>query len=162
VIGATARQRSAVAPRRSRHTRACSRLPGQGRSCRAWRCGGLRGNPRRAGHGSSSWPSLRPALLHHPGPQQTHIIRPSALGFFLPKDRPSTWRSPPLGPRPYGAIRSTTRVGLDATLCPTTSIYRTLGRPSRSSACTYMRSKAATCPLMVVWTLGVHVAVWGS
>src|SRR5689334_7729977 len=63
---------------------------------------------------------------------------------------------------PYGSIRSTTGVGVDAKLVPMTSIYRTLGRTSRSSACTYTRSNVATCPLMVVWTLGVHVAVVGS
>ena len=55
-----------------------------------------------------------------------------------------TFASP--APLPYGSILSVTWVGLDATLFPTTSMYFTVGRTSRSSA----------------WTVSLGTCAWGE
>ena len=57
-----------------------------------------------------------------------------SLAYFFSSSRRRPLASP--APMPYGSILSVTWVGLAATLVPTMSIYLTLGRTSRSSACT--------------------------
>lgn len=146
--------RSGSTPRQQVAQGVCSRTASGRVRCTGG--GGCRGRSGRA-TADMSRPVQQPACrVTSTAPREAACLVLSAGHTQGPRRRSALSRTP------YGAMRSCTGTGLASRLFPKTSIYVSMGVSPPSSAWTYMRSKAATCPLMVRWTMGAHVAVWGS